>query len=36
LDEVAVRAQLSILRQHSETMSGHAVTLKSGLAGLSF
>jgi hypothetical protein len=36
LDEAAARAQISVLRQHAEMMVGHAQTLKSGLAGLSF
>lgn len=36
LDEAAARAQISVLRQHAETMVGHAQTLKTGLAGLSF
>jgi hypothetical protein len=36
LDEAAARQAISLLRQHGETMAGHAATLKSGLAGLSF
>jgi hypothetical protein len=36
LDPDAARQQGSILRQHAETMVGHASTLKSGLGGLSF
>jgi hypothetical protein len=36
LEEAAARQQISLLRQHAETMAGHASTLKSGLAGLSF
>jgi hypothetical protein len=36
VDEGEVRAQLSILRAHSETMTGHGQTLRQGLAGLSF
>lgn len=36
VDEGEVRAQLSILRAHSDTMAGHGQTLRQGLAGLSF
>ena len=36
VDEGEVRTQLSILRAHSETMTGHGQTLRQGLAGLSF
>lgn len=36
LDEAAVRQQISVLRQHAQTMAGHAQNLKSGLGGLSF
>lgn len=36
VDEGEVRAQLSALRAHSETMASHGQTLKNGLGSLSF
>ncbi len=36
VDEAQVRAHLSTLRSHADTMTGHGQTLRQGLAGLSF
>jgi len=36
VDEGEVRAQISAMRTHVETMKSHGVTLKNGIAGLSF
>jgi hypothetical protein len=36
VDEAQVRAHLSTLRSHADTMLGHGQTLRQGLAGLSF
>ena len=36
VNETEVRAQLSILQGHAETMAAHGQTLKNGLGGLSF
>ena len=36
IDAVEVRAQISVMRGHVETMKSHGATLKNGIAGLSF
>lgn len=36
VDEAAVRLHLTTLRSHADTMIGHGLTLRQGLAGLSF